>query len=76
MYIAGGSLLIGDGSETSCANFHLYESKTVSAIFSNDGAKGSITFKQDNPYRPTEVTVSLQVAHDLRVFKYIILSIY
>lgn len=52
---------IGDGPETSCANFHSYEPKTVVAMFSRDGTQGNITFTQQNPYQPTKVHVDLQV---------------
>ena len=52
---------VGEDSDVSCANFHRYEPKTVTAVFSKDGIKGSITFRQENPYKPTEVTVDLQV---------------
>ena len=60
-HLTGGWMKIGEDTDVSCTNFHRYEPKTVTAVFSKDGIKGSITFRQENPYKPTEVTVDLQV---------------
>lgn len=48
----------------SCANFHLYERKVVTALFSADGLSGEISFSQDNPYSSTIMTVSLKVRYN------------
>ena len=44
-----------------CASFHLFEKKTVAAMFSLDGVKGDMTFEQNNPYALTRVHVTIEV---------------
>ena len=59
----GGWVKVGEDPDTSCANFHQFERKTVTAMFSRDEVKGTIKFTQENPYTPTFVTVDLLVSH-------------
>ncbi|XP_067951286.1 uncharacterized protein [Watersipora subatra] len=56
---SSGWVKVGEDPDTSCANFHQFERKTVTAMFSRDGVKGTIKFTQENPYTPTFVTVDL-----------------
>lgn len=56
-----------ENPEASCANFHSYSEKTVEAIFSVQGVRGSIKLSQPNPYKPTKLDVSLQVRKKLNL---------
>jgi len=47
--------------QTSCANIHKYETKSVKAVLSAEGVKGIVQFTQDHPYAVTTIDVNLQV---------------
>lgn len=46
----------------SCGNLHAYETKEVQATFSAKGVQGFIKFIQDDPYKPTNVTIEFNVS--------------